>query len=96
MLLFVCAHALASALKKKISAGKGLPNGGIGHGVSPVTNGTHCSKSALNGTDAEENDGEVQHVNGHKTGDDAERLVFIWDVLGDRLPILLTNRLLPL
>lgn len=60
---------LASAVKKKTSAGKGLQNGGIGHNVSPVTNGTHCSKSALNGQDAEENDGEIQHVNGHTTGD---------------------------
>ncbi|XP_058246604.1 acyl-CoA-binding domain-containing protein 5A isoform X2 [Hemibagrus wyckioides] len=58
----------ASALKKKTSMGKALPNGGIEHTVSPVVNGTHCSKSTLNGKDAEENDGEVRHVNGHTKG----------------------------
>ncbi|XP_060778525.1 acyl-CoA-binding domain-containing protein 5A isoform X2 [Neoarius graeffei] len=62
----------ASALKKKTSEGKGLANGGIGHNVSPLTNGTHCSKSALNGNDTEENDGEIQHVNGHATDDNED------------------------
>ncbi|XP_053492858.1 acyl-CoA-binding domain-containing protein 5A isoform X3 [Ictalurus furcatus] len=62
----------ASAVKKKTSAGKGLQNGGIGHNVSPVTNATHCSKSALNGQDTEENDGEIQHVNGHTTDDNED------------------------
>lgn len=63
---------LAPALKKKSSAGKGLPNGGIGHSVSPMGNGTHCSKSALNGKDSEKNAGEIQHVNGHTAGDSTE------------------------
>ncbi|KAK3551700.1 hypothetical protein QTP70_022563 [Hemibagrus guttatus] len=61
----------ASSLKKKTSAGKALPNGDIEHDVSPVTNGSHCSKSTLNGKDTEENDGEIRHVNGH-TKDDSE------------------------
>ncbi|XP_047667589.1 acyl-CoA-binding domain-containing protein 5A isoform X2 [Tachysurus fulvidraco] len=55
----------ASALKKKGRAGKAIPNGSIGHNLSPVTNGTHCSKSTLNGKDTEEDDGEIRHVNGH-------------------------------
>lgn len=63
---------LASALKKKTSVGKGIPNGGIEHTASPVANGTHCSKSTLNGKDVEENDGEIRHVNGHTKGDAIE------------------------
>ncbi|XP_053351047.1 acyl-CoA-binding domain-containing protein 5A isoform X2 [Clarias gariepinus] len=63
-----------SALKKKSSAEKGLANGRIEQKGSPVTNGTPCSKSDLNGKDAEENDGEIRHVNGHATDDDEDVL----------------------
>ncbi|XP_072535414.1 acyl-CoA-binding domain-containing protein 5A isoform X2 [Salminus brasiliensis] len=61
----------APATKKKASNGKvkGLPNGSIGHKVDAITNGTHCSKSALNGRHLEETDGVTkdavsQRVNG--------------------------------
>lgn len=60
---------LASALKKKTSVGIAIPNGGIEH---TVANGTHCSNSTLNRKDAEENDGEIRHVNGHTKGDAIE------------------------
>lgn len=70
-----CALVLGSALKKKMSAGKGLPNGGIEHSVSPMTNGTHCSKSTLNGKHTEANDEELQHVDGHKTGGSTKHLL---------------------
>ncbi|XP_046703300.1 acyl-CoA-binding domain-containing protein 5A isoform X1 [Silurus meridionalis] len=64
----------ATALKKKSSEGKGLPNGATEHNEFPLQNGTHCSKSVLNGKDTEENDGEIQHVNGHKTDDNEDML----------------------
>lgn len=67
-----CAHVLVTALKKKMLAGKGLPNGGIKHSVSSVVNGSRCSKSTLNGKHTEENDEEIQHMNGRKTGGTTE------------------------
>ncbi|TSO57273.1 Acyl-CoA-binding domain-containing protein 5A [Bagarius yarrelli] len=59
---------LHTAMKKRLSSGKGLPNGDIDHGAPPVMNGTHCSKSSLN-RDTEENGEEVQHGNGHAKDD---------------------------
>ncbi|KAL7887678.1 hypothetical protein AOLI_G00053990 [Acnodon oligacanthus] len=68
------------APKKKATNGKakGLPNGTIGHKVEIMTNGTHNSRSALNGKHLgeEEEDGVtqetgIQHVNGFtKDGDE--------------------------
>lgn len=70
---------LASALKKTTSAGKGLPNGDIDYNVSHMMNGTHCSKSSLNGKDTEENDGEIQHINGHMTGTSRNLKPLVWN-----------------
>lgn len=52
---------LDPAPKKKASTGKakGLPNGSIGHNTEAMSNGTHCSRSALNGKHSEEEDHDV-------------------------------------
>lgn len=61
----------APAPKKKTSNGKvkGLPNGSIGQKIDSITNGTHSSRSALNGKHVEKIDGVTkeavtQRVNG--------------------------------
>ncbi|KAF5894102.1 acyl-CoA-binding domain-containing protein 5 isoform X1 [Clarias magur] len=65
---------LQKVLKKKSSVEKGLANGRIEQKGSPVTNGTPCSKSDLNGNEEEENDGEIRHINGRATDDEDDVL----------------------
>lgn len=76
------------APKKRTSNGKGLPNGSIGQKMDPITNGTHSSRSALNGKHVEEIDGVtreavIQRVNGCSEDDIAKNSSSLHHVASD-------------